>query len=420
MSGSGFELPGGEMGWAAGYSYWGQTYQYAPDSGKQTESVTGNVGAGTDGSLYNNAVFGEILLPVFDNGSQALDLKGGVRYDDWNAFDGETTWQVGIEFQAIESLKFRATAGTVFRVPTITNLYGGLIDNFPTYDDPCIPDAGDPLPAGCAQVGIQNDSQLLSREGGNPNLQPETGETYTAGLVWTPEFGDNDLSLTIDYWQIELDDGISQLGVQYILEDCYERQNASSCALVTRNPDYSIRQVLNGRLNVASQSANGVDTEIRWNMDSGIGQWEAAILWSHLLERSKVPFAGADEVFLEGTYTDTTAEDGGAHPEDKINYSLQWFREGLSIGYLGQFISSMDTTSQLIGDYHYTVDSQLYHDLVASYEFSQTGTRIAAGVTNLTDEEPPYIDWGFNAKTDAQNYRLFGMGYYVRLTQSFQ
>jgi iron complex outermembrane recepter protein len=80
----------------------------------------------------------------------------------------------------------------------------------------------------------------------------------------------------------------------------------------------------------------------------------------------------------------------------------------------------MDTTSQFVTTYHYTVDAQLYHDIVASYDFAKTGTTIAAGITNLTDEEPPYIDWGFNAKTDPATYRMFGMGYYVRLTQSFE
>ncbi len=321
VSGSVFDLPGGQMGWAAGYGYWGQSYTYAPDSGKQTEAVTGNVGAGTDGSLYNNAVFAEVLLPLFDNGAQALDVKAGVRYDSYNAFDAETTWQAGLEFQAIESVKIRATTSTIFRAPTILDLYGGLVDNFPTYNDPCIPVPPATLPPGCDQVGVSLDSQLRSREGGNPFLVPETGDTLTAGVVWTPDFGSNDLSFTVDYWQVQLEDGISSLGVQFILEDCYVRENAASCALITRAPDYSIDQVLNGNLNVAEQSAKGVDAEVRWNMESSIGQWEAAILWSHLLERLKKPSPVDDTVDLAGTYTDTTAEDGGAHATDKFNYS---------------------------------------------------------------------------------------------------
>jgi outer membrane receptor protein involved in Fe transport len=428
FSGEVFELNGGPMGWAVGYGYWGQTYTYSPDSGKQTGAVTGNVGAGTAGSLYNNAVYGEVFLPFWDNGRQALDVKIGARYDDWNAFDGKGTGQIGVEFQAIESLKFRATGGTVFRAPTINNLFGGRVDSFPTYTDPCIPSGGAALPPGCAQTGVQLDSQLRARVGGNPELQPETGTTFTGGVVWNPEFGDSDLSVTLDYWQVDIEDGISSLGVQYTLDQCYINQDAASCAKITRNADYSINQVLDGDINVADQGARGVDTEVRWSMDSGIGQWQAAVLWSHLLERTKTQQPGVPEQDLSGRFTDDTAEDGGGYPTDKVNFSLQWFRNDFSVGYLGEYISGIDadtfcncgTGNQPDGTYRQKVDSLLYHDLVANYMFESTGTNIAAGVTNLTDEAPPYIEIGFNGGTSPQIYRMFGRGYYLRLTQTFE
>jgi iron complex outermembrane receptor protein len=429
LSGAAFNLQGGQMGWAVGYNYWGQTYTYEPDSGKATGAVTGNVGAGTRGSLYNNAVFGEVLLPLYDNGNQAFDFKAGARYDDWNAFDGKGTGQIGIEFRAIESLKFRATGGTVFRAPTINNLYGGRVDSFPTYNDPCVPRAaGGTIAAGCAQTGVQLDNQVRARVGGNPNLQPETGTTFTGGLVWNPEFGDSDLSLTLDYWQVDIEDGISSLGVQHTLDECYIAGDAAACAKITRNADYSIAQILDGDINVSDQGAKGVDTEVRWSIDSGIGQWQASLLWSHLLERTKTPQPGAAEEDLSGKYTDPTAEDGGGYATDKINYSVQWFRNDFSIGYLGEYISAIDgqtfcncgAGNRADGTYWTSVPSLLYHDLVANYQFESTGTNIAAGATNLTDEEPPYIDTGFNANTDQSTYRMFGRGYYIRLTQTFE
>ncbi len=427
FSGSAFELQGGELGWAAGLGYWGQNYNYNPDSGKQAGAVTGNTGAPTSGALYNTNAFLEVLAPVFDNGSQAVDLTAGLRWDDYNRFSSETTWQLGLEAQAISNLKFRATVGTVFRAPTIGDLFAGQQDDFPTYVDPC---AQAPLPAGCAQASVQLDSQVLARVGGNPNLQPETGDTWTVGLVWTPEFFGGHQSLTVDYWEIDIEDGISSLGVQFILDDCYLNGNAASCALVTRRADYSIAQILDGNLNVADQGARGIDTEIRMDWDSSIGQWEAAILWAHLLERTKTAFAGDAEQDLSGRYTDPTAEDGGAYAEDKINYSLQWGWKGWSVAYLGEYISDLDADTfcncgagnQPDGSYIQDVDSVLYHDLVASYESDFTGvgpTTITAGITNFTDEEPPFIEVGFNATTDPATYRMFGIGYYVRLSQQF-
>jgi hypothetical protein len=203
--------------------------------------------------------------------------------------------------------------------------------------------------------------------------------------------------------------------------------------LITRNPNYTINQILDGSINVADQGANGVDTEIRWGMDTDMGQFQASLLWSHLLERTKTPNPGAPEQDLSGRYTDPTAEDGGAYATNKINYSVQWMRDGLSIGYLGEFISGLDadtfcncdsdgdpSNNGPNGEYIQAVDSLLYHDIVVDYTFDATGTNIAAGFTNLTDEEPPYMDTGFNANTDPATYRLFGRGYYIRLTQSFE
>lgn len=421
ITGSLMDLPGGELGWAAGASYWKQEFKYTPDSGKQSGAVTGNVGAGTNGSLTNKAVFVELLAPITDN----INLKGGLRYDDYDAFDGDTTYQLGIEWDIIDKLKARATYGTVFRAPTIGELYGGVVDSFPTYVDPCA--QGAPLPPGCTGPGQQFDNQVRSAVGGNPNLIPETGDTFTAGLVWQPSFGDHNFTATVDYWEISLEDGISSLGVQFTLDQCYFEQNAQACALITRGADGVINLIQDTNLNVASQGAKGVDTELRWNFESGIGQWEASFLWSHLMERTKEAFEGAGEEDLSGRYTDPTAADGGAYATDKANMSLQWALGDLSIGWLGEYISDLDADTfcncgdgnQPDGSYIQKIDSQMYHDLVANYSFDQWGLTLSGGVTNVTDEPPPFIEVGFNAGTDPATYRLFGRGYYLRAAWKF-
>lgn len=420
VSGEWFDLPGGSFGWAAGYGYRTDSFTYSPDSAKQLDQVTGNTGLGTAGSLTSNAVFAEFYAPLFDNDSQSLVMTGGVRYDDYDEFDAETTWKAGVEFNAIPSLKFRGTYSTVFRAPTISDLFSGLVDSFPTYADPCNPPAGAALPPGCAQVAPQTDQQLLARVGGNPELTPETGDTFTAGVVWTPELDTGNFSATVDYWDIQIEEGISSLGVQFILEDCYVRQVAASCALVTREPDYEVDTVLDLPLNVAEQGAKGIDVELRYAFDTSIGQWEAAVLYTHLLERTKVPFPGDVEQELGGRFTDPTAQDGGAYADDKGNYSLRWKWNNLMLGYQGEYISGLEAdTFEFAGPYIQQIDSQLYHDFLASYEFEKTGTKISGGVTNFTDEEPPYIEIGFNAATDPSTYRLFGRGYYLRVSQSF-
>lgn len=422
LNGSAFELPGGPLGWAVGAGWWDQQYEYTPDSSKAKGQVTGNKGAGTDGALESVNAYVELFAPVYDNGTQALNLKTGLRYDDFDAFGSDETWQIGLEFQAYENLKLRATRGTVFRAPNIDDLYGGLVDSFTTYTDPCVPAGNESLPPACAQVGVQTDSQVLSRIGGNPNLEPETGDTWTAGLVWTPDVENGNLSVTLDYWDIKVKNGISSLGVQFILEDCYLRGNDASCGLITRRSDYSIAQILDTQLNVADQGAKGVDFEVRYAWETSIGDFDASLLWAHLIERTKVPYAGATKVDLSGRYTDPTAEDGGAYAENKINVSLQWANGPVSVTYLNQFISSLDADTFCncgpVAPYIQKIDSFMYHDMMARYEFP-TKTAISFGVTNITSEEPPFIEVGFNATTDPSTYRMLGRGYWLRLEQSF-
>ncbi len=429
ITGSAFELPGGELGWAAGVGYWGQAFKYTPDSAKSIAAVTGGTGKGTDGSLYAKSLFAEVYAPVFDNGSQSLALKAGARYDDYNLFGDDTTWQFGIEFGAMESLKFRATAGTAFRAPTIEELFDGLGRDAPNYQDPCDPEDyerdyggdGTNIAPGCSAEANRTDTQTTAMVGGNIELIPETADTYTAGFVFTPQIGDSDLSITVDWWSIEMENAISSYGVQYILDQCYVEGESSQCDLIDRrnDEDFTIRQIFDTNVNVATQTGSGIDTEVRYGFDVGSGELDLALLWSHLLEREKTALPGDPVEDLLGRHTNTTAEDGGTYAEDKLNFSAHYYMGDLSVGYMIEYISSI-TADASYNDYTQNVDSFMYHDLVVNYTLDNFGTtRLTLGVTNVTDEEPPFIDPGFNASTDPSTYRVFGRGYFVRISQAF-
>lgn len=438
VSGSAFDLPGGELGWAFGAGYRGDKFKYTPDSAKAIGAATGGTGAGTDGSLYSTALFGELYAPLFDNGTQSLALKAGLRWDDYNLFGDDTTWQFGVEFQALQTLKLRGTAGTAFRAPTIQELFDGLVDDAPTYADPCDPGDyqsnyggnGTNVAPGCQQVANRTDTQVRSRIGGTDTLIPETADTYTAGFVWTPQFGEGDVSLTVDWWRIDLEDAISQYGVQFTLDSCYVDQSSeelfpgqTACDLITRRPDadFTIDNIVDRNVNVATSSGQGIDTEVRYNFGTGFADFETALLWAHLLERRRTPYPGAPEDILEGRHhLNITSDDGGTYAEDKINFSIHMYRGDLTVGYLAEYISSIKALATY-QNYTQTIDSVLYHDLVFDYDLHQFGTtRFTLGVTNLSNEPPPYIDRGFNASTDANTYRMFGRGYFFRISQTFE
>jgi outer membrane receptor protein involved in Fe transport len=293
----------------------------------------------------------------------------------------------------------------------MANLFTGLQDAYRRYSDPCIPPAGDPLPAGCAQLGVQDDSQVLARVGGNPNLQPEHGDTLTAGLVWTPQFGDHGLTVTVDYWDIYLEDAIDELGVQFTLNQCYIELSQPACALITRNPDYSVAQVIDTFLNVGVSDPQGVDTEIRWSYSSGFGLLQASLLWTHTLESKQKAFEGDEVSDNVGT---------ARAPQDKVNLSLQWMLNDWSVSYFGEYISAVTSETFYDPSYLQQISSFWYHDLTASYTFGGLGgsTQLSAGIRNITNEAPPFIETGV-VTTDVSTYRLFGRGYYLNLKWKF-
>lgn len=404
-----FSLGSDPLGFAVGYEYRWEDFTFTPDSAKQQDQVTGNTGAGTAGGYHVNSAFVEFLAPVFDNGAQSLDLKLGARYDDFSTFGDDTTFQAGVEFQVLESLKLRATYGDVFRAPNIGELFAGVVDSFPTYLDPCTV----PGTLNCPGTSVQLDSQVLARVGGNPDLKAEVGDTITAGVVFTPTLGSGDLSVTVDYWKTELDDVISALGVNFILNDCHGNGNLNACALIDRRADFSVASISDAALNIASATAEGVDIEVKYGFDTAMGEWDLEFLWAHMLDRSRTAFPGDPVEQLEGRFN------GSAFAEDKINYKAAWTKGDFRISYLGEYISDLAADVQFFPADSHEVEAQLYHDLIFSYNLSTTNTNITLGVTNLTDEEPPFIDSGFNAKTDPSTYRLFGRGYYLRLNQQF-
>lgn len=428
VAGDLFELDAGTVGAAIGYEYRREEFVNTPDSAKQKDEATGNTGAGVSGAYQVNSLFTEINMPLLSGvtGAELLELKMGARYDNFSSFGGNTTFQSGIKWMPIDGLLVRGTYGEVFRAPSINELYAGIADSFPTTQDPCntgkiggLSAAGQAI---CAAQGvptggaIQADSQLRARVGGEQDLKPETGDTVTLGVSYSPEFVDG-LNVTVDYWKIQLEDVIDSLSAANALDLCYTALNATECNNITRKSNGSIEAVYTINRNLAERTAAGIDTEVSYKMSTEIGDFSAFLGWTHLLEREDIDYLGAEPRDMVGTYDFSLQE---TFAEDKINFSLDYYWNDLSVSYSAEYIgdTTAATTFWEAEGYKQKIDAQLYHDLAFAYSFD-TGTRVSLGLTNITNEEPVYIDNGANASTDPTTYRLFGSSYVLRLTQKF-
>lgn len=159
----GFQLPGGEIGTAVGYQRREDRFNNIPS----LHSLTGDVFIGTQ--LYPNsdgrsvdAYFGELSLPVFNN----LEFQVAVRNEKYSTGQSSTDPKYGFVYTPLDYLTLRASAGSSFIAPSLTQLNQPESCGLTNVSDPFTTFAA--FTANCSQ--------------GNPDLVPESADTLSVGI----------------------------------------------------------------------------------------------------------------------------------------------------------------------------------------------------------------------------------------------
>lgn len=296
LTGSLFELPAGALGMAVGVVHRSESGFFSPDALAQT-GISTDLAAGPTGGGYSlDEAYIEFLVPVLADlpFAQELTISLASRYSDYDTFGDTTNSKFGFTWKPVDSLLFRGTWSEGFRAPTVADLYGGISQSFEFYTDPCDTSfgsvAGSPacladVPPGYRQPasdpdgladgpGTQTPIPFLS--GSNPNLTPETSESKTLGLVWSPGFAQG-LNVSLDWWNIRIDNTIVGDSPTAILEDCYVRGIESRCSseLFTRDPVTGEITFLSfGGRNAGYEEIEGYDFVLGYGMDTAYGNFD--------------------------------------------------------------------------------------------------------------------------------------------------
>jgi len=374
-------------------------------------------------------VFAEFNLPLWESESGArrfeLDIAG--RHSDYSTSGGIVSHKTGLNFQASESWRLRATTSRDVREPTFAerfNLQGGGGN----VNDP--------------QFGNQN-FEITVTSGGNPELNPEEADTVTAGFVYQPV--NTGLQLSVDWYEIDLAGAVGTLGQQRIVNDCAAGVTAL-CGLITRDPNTGvIGNVRNVFLNIDRAKVRGIDYELLLNAEPDLfsGQSESLtfrLLAGRLLEDSTTLLSGVVPVTtdLAGRHTE---------PDTKIlatvRYQIGSFGFNLQQRYIPE--STWDNASAIgpawrqwepgivLGPGEITVDdntiqSKSYTDLTLFYDTDLDNGRnmqASLAITNLFDVDPPVIP-SFGQRFSSQtfgsgpnNYDVYGRRYMLNFRYSF-
>ncbi|MEO1244197.1 MAG: TonB-dependent receptor [Pseudomonadota bacterium] len=423
LSGSIAELPAGPLGLAFGGEYREEDGSNTPDPITNSGDTTGNKAERTAGGYDVVDIYAELGVPILER----LQATAAVRYSDYSNFGDTTNGKVGLIWDVTDSLTLRGTVSQAFRAPTIPELFLGSSDDFPNVTDPCDTSDEPRTPsqqATCSADGLPDDygdnrGQLPSTLGGNEELEPEVADTWTLGVVYQPKWFEG-AAVTVDAWNIEIEDSIQSITAGVILSSCYNQglENRQYCDRISRTGTGFLDDIDDRNTNIGGVDAAGIDVTFTYAHDTRFGTLNYSIDYAYLDEYTETQADGR-RINGRGVY------DLGVFAKNKVNANLRWNRGPWSANYNVRWIDGFreceDNDCSGTGAVSRKVEDNWQNDVQFSYDFVQSRSKLSQltlGIQNLFDEEPSVIFNGFLATSDSNTYDFLGRFMYLSYRHS--
>ena len=435
------------VGISIGAEYRRETMDFAADFVSASGQLTGAGGAAppVNGAFDVYEVFSEARIPLVQDAPFAknLTMELAFRYSDYSSIGTTETYKIAGDWELIDGLRLRGGYNRAVRAPHVLELFSQQNVVLDGTQDPCAGlAAGDPQVGRCMQAFNLTAAQVLAIEanpanqyngqiGGNPNLDPETADTWTVGFVYQPSWLDG-LQLSTDWYEIDISGAVGSLGTQRIVTEC-AAGNQALCGNIERFGPVTptgvneITRVFNYFLNVASSRVEGIDTELTYRMEPDVfgNEFESLTfrgLAGYVIERSNISTPGAAAIESSGS-TGT--------PEFTALLTSTYSLGPWSLMLQGRFIDSTtlsDGTGLWVAGVQaddVTVASNTWFNGQVSYngETANGATwNVALNVQNLFDRNPPIqASYGSRggAQTISDNYDVEGRRYQLSVNYNF-
>ena len=423
-----FALPAGTVGFATGYEYRREKAVDVPDAFAATLSTVLPAVAGvrqapttaqsrdpTSGSYDLHEVYAEVSAPLLADKpfARSLDVDAAVRYSEYSTVGGEATAKLGLAWRPVTAALVRGTYSQGFRAPSILELYQGTRNTNFQAVDPC--NGGGAGRPGCAGVpATYNQNQfgggtINGVVSGNPNLGAETADTYSLGLALTPESAPG-ASFTFDWFKIEVEDAIASQTATQLLQACAIRQ--TYCDLVNRAPSGEVLLLRQAVVNLANIRVQGFDTSARYVFDTTAGRFEASLDASYL-DSFRTTILQPDGSTVVDERAGKSDQPRSTFPRWKAQAGLRYGRGAFDANWKARYIGeSYDVPGNAVNGG--TLDSIIYNDLQLGLSFADSKYRVALGIDNALDEQPPASAANNPINFDIYTYDIRGR--YVYLT----
>jgi iron complex outermembrane recepter protein len=269
----GFTIPSASepVGFAVGTEYRKYSYDRDPDARAQDPSELGGAGGATlpfAGGYDVKEVYGELIAPLVADKPffNELTLELGARYSSYTINDPLSaakpkfdafTYKAGVTWEPTDGFRLRGNYQRAVRAPNIGELFAPVVTGLTSLTiDPCagaVVVGNANLTAVCAAQGapaarltagsVPNPTagQANATGGGNINLKPEKADTFTVGFVLAPTAFIPGFTLSLDYYDIRVNQAITSATPNDVIAACFGSLSASSaasaaCTGIRRNP----------------------------------------------------------------------------------------------------------------------------------------------------------------------------------------
>ncbi len=432
----GFSSPFSDEGVAflVGVEYREDTLASFPDEISQVPGggFTGVGGAtlAVAGAVDVYELYSELQIPLVTDRPffEELTVSGQYRYSDYTAngngtTNGFSTNAFGIQglWAPVEDIKFRAQFQRSVRAPNVIELYTGQNTGLPNLNsagtnsagvqlfDPCA--SANPIASfeQCARTGVTAaqfanatnpildviSGQTQSLTGGNPDLDPESSDTYTFGVVVEPRFIPG-LTFSVDYFDITVDDFISAgIGAQVVLDNCLATGDPTFCNLIVRSSTGSLAAGTFGvgfqqtNINIAELNTSGFDIQARYSTDIGnLGGFSLDYAATILDTNDFVPFPGGEAIDCAGFLNNGCVQP--VNPSYRHRAILGWQTNfGLDLNLTWRhFAGTNDEPNTDAPEVDERLPAINYLDFSFFADLNDT-VSLRGGVLNFTNEQPP-------------------------------
>ena len=432
---TGYSIPGapGNVSVVAGFESRELSSDFRPDLPSRTGDRSGSGGATLPlGGTYDvDEFFVELGIPVTDT----VSMDAGFRSADYSTGNDTTAMMLGAFWTVNDKVSVRGSFQTSQRHANLAELYQGIGQGLVDLDyDPCgiDPDTGAaPIAtqAQCENTGLPANlygtdlkspaDQYNIQTGGNPNVKPEESESITIGVVLNPMDG---LTLTVDYFDITVEDGIGTVSPKTALDKCIETGAAAFCNLINRNPVNGSLWLTGGYIsaqitNISEEQTSGIDVIFDYSVDTNWGPLVVSGVTTLLDSYDIIELPGEAAIGCSGNWGGSCGKN--PMPEVMGSYTVGLTTEFdtdviLGVRYLGE------TDDLNANDIDF--DAYTYLDATAIYSVNDNMS-VTLGVSNLLDKEPGYTsDAGTapgNGNTFPGYFDAFGRHIHLSINYSY-